>query len=135
MYFTDITNEELQYFHNIMVHNFTVKLSQALTSKLFKVEEIIADSIYKIFPLFYTNEITSSNSNDKILENKCIICQKTENETYLTFKKDDGEITDFSDYGTYYEIGDKLTESQFNANISLLKQNVRHTGSFRISQS
>ena len=61
MYFTDITNEELQYFHNIMVHNFTVKLSQALTSKLFKVEEIITDSIYKIFPLFYTNEITSSN--------------------------------------------------------------------------
>jgi hypothetical protein len=99
------------------------------------VEEIITDSIYKIYPLFYTGTITSSNSNDKILENKCIICQKTENETFLTFISDENsEIVDYSEYGTYYEIGDQLTESQFNAYISLLKQNVRHTGSFRISQ-
>lgn len=136
MYYSTITNKELAYFHNRPVHNFTVKLSQVLTSPIFKVEEIITGSIYKIYPLFYTGTITSSNSNDKILENKCIICQKTENETFLTFISDENsEIVDYSEYGTYYEIGDQLTESQFNAYISLLKQNIRHTGSFRISQS
>ena len=135
MYYSNITNKELAYFHNRPVHNFTVKLSQMLTSPLFQVEEIITDKIYKIYPLFYTNEITSSNSNDRILDNKCIICQKTEDETYLTFISDnDSEIVDYSEYGNYYEIGDNLSESQFNAYISLLKQNVRHTGDFRISQ-
>ena len=78
MYYTDITNSELAYFHNRPVHNFTAKLSDILNSDLFQIEEIITNSIYKIYPLFYTNEITSSNSNDRILENKCIICQKTE---------------------------------------------------------
>ena len=141
MYYSNITNKELQYFHNRPVHNFTVKLSQMLTSPLFQVEEIITDSIYKIYPLFYTNSITSSNSNDRILDNKCIICQKLESteennqETYFTFISDENsDIVDYSEYGTYYEIGDQLTESQFNAYVSLLKQNVRHTGSFRIAQ-
>jgi len=141
MYYSTITNKELQYFHNRPVHNFTVKLSQMLTSPLFQVEEIITDKIYKIYPLFYTNSITSSNSNDRILDNKVIICQKlesTENnsqETYFTFISDENsDIVDYSEYGTYYAIGDQLTESQFNAYVSLLKQNIRHTGSFRISQ-
>ena len=141
MYYSNIQNKELAYFHNRPVHNFTVKLSQILTSPIFKVEEIITDKIYKIYPLFYTNSITSSNSNDRILDNKVIICQKLEStednnqETYFTFISDEtAEIVDYSDYGTYYDIGDKLTESEFNAYISLLKQNVRHTGSFRISQ-
>lgn len=135
MYYSTIMNKELQYFHNRPVHNFTVKLSQMLTSPLFQVEEIITNKIYKIYPLFYTGTITSSNSNDKILENKCIICQKTENETYLTFKKDDGEITDFSDYGTYYDIADKLTTKQFNAYVSLLRQFVKHSEEITISDS
>ena len=141
MYYSNIMNKELQYFHNRPVHNFTVKLSQILTSPIFKVEEIITDKIYKIYPLFYTNQITSSNSNDRILDNKVIICQKLESteennqETYFTFISDENsEIVDYSEYGTYYAIGDQLTESQYNAYISLLKQNVRHTGSFRISQ-
>jgi len=141
MYYSTITNKELQYFHNRPVHNFTVKLSQMITSPLFQVEEIITDSIYKIYPLFYTNQITSSNPKDRILDNKVIICQKLESteennqETYFTFISDENsEIVDYSEYGTYYEIRDQLTESQFNAYVSLLKQNVRHTGSFRIAQ-
>lgn len=141
VYYSNITNKELQYFHNRPVHNFTVKLSQMLTSDLFQVEEIITDSIYKIYPLFYTGTITSSNPNDRILDNKVIICQKLESteennqETFFTFISDENsEIVDYSEYGTYYAIGDQLTESQFNAYLSLLKQNVRHTGSFRISQ-
>ena len=135
MYYSNIQNKELAYFHNRPVHNFTVKLSQILTSPIFKVEEIITDSIYKIYPLFYTNEITSSNSNDKILENKVIICQKTDEETYLTFKSNDGEVIDFSDYGTYYNIGDSLTMAQFNAYISLLRQNVNHNEEIHIKDN
>ena len=135
MYYTDITNSELAYFHNRPVHNFTAKLTDVLSSDLFKVEEIISDSIYKIYPLFYTNEITSSNSNDRILENKCIICQKLEDETYLTFKSNDGEIIDFTDYGTYYNIGDSLTMAQFNAYVSLLRQNVKHNDEIHIKDT
>ena len=58
---------------------------------MFKVETIIADTIYKIYPLFYTNTITSSNSDDRILDNKCIICNKKDKETYITFISDENE--------------------------------------------
>ena len=135
VYYSNITNKELQYFHNRPVHNFTAKLTDVLSSDLFQIEEIITNSIYKIYPLFYTNQITSSNSNDKILENKVIICQKTEEETYLTFKSDDGEVVDFSDYGTYYNIRDSLTMAQFNAYVSLLRQFVKHSEEITISDS
>jgi hypothetical protein len=68
-YYTNIANKDLQYFHQIPVKNFTIKLSDINTSWLFKIDEIIEDSIYKIYPLFYTQEIKSSNPNDKILDN------------------------------------------------------------------
>ena len=79
MYYTNIANSELQYFHKIPVKNFTIKLGDILTSGLFKTEEIIEDTIYKIYPLFYTQEITSSNPDDKILDNKCVLCTPQEN--------------------------------------------------------
>ena len=139
MYYSDISNSELQQFHNQKVQNFTIKLSDALTSPLFKIEEVIAGNVYKIYPLFYANEITSTNPNDKILDNKCIICQKqtdenTNKETYFSFISDpDSEINDYTEYGQYYDIGDSLTTNEFNAIISLLRQNTINTGQFELN--
>ena len=135
MYYTNITNKELIAFHNILAHNFNIKLTDVLTSNLFKVETIIQNSIYRIYPLFYTHTISSSNSNDKILENKCIICNKQDKETYLTFISDENEeINDYSEYGTYYDISDILSINQFNAFVSLLRQNTQHKDTFQLKQ-
>jgi hypothetical protein len=91
------------------------------------VETIISDSIYKVYPLFYTGEITSSNPVDKILENKCIICKKETKETYISFiSNPDEPITDYQNYATYFDVGDTLTTAQFNSIVSLL----RHFSSF-----
>ena len=122
MYYSNIANSELQYFHNLLVSNFTIKLSDLLTSDLFKVDEVISNSIYKIYPLFYTNNIISSNTNDKILDNRCIICQKQENkETYLTFISDENaDIQDYQSFAEYFDITDNLTTEQFNMIVSLL---------------
>ena len=79
MYFTDISDTELRYYHHTVKNNFSLPLTDILTSDMFKIEEIITDSIYKVYPLFYCDSIESTNSNDKILENKCIICQKDSN--------------------------------------------------------
>lgn len=133
MYFSNITNQELSYFHGIQIPNFTITLTDALTSQLFKVETVISDSIYKIFPLFYTGEITSNNPNDRVLENKCVICQRTDKETYLTFISDENEeIRDYENFTTYYDIGDTLTTAQFNSVVSLLRQNTVNNDSIRI---
>ena len=135
-YYSNIANQELQYFHNLKVKNFTIKLSDVLTSGLFKVETIIADTIYKIYPLFYTNTITSSNSDDRILDNKCIICNKKEKETYITFISDENEeIVDYNNYATYYDIDDNLTTNQFNAYVSLLRHNTVHNDNIRIAET
>ena len=135
-YYTNISNPELYYFHNLPVKNFTIKLTDLLTSGLFKVDEIITDSIYKIYPLFYTNEITSSNSEDKLLDNKCLICTKKDKETYITFiRNSDEEIVDYNNYASYYDIDDSLTTNQFNAYVSLLRHNTVHNDSIRIAET
>jgi hypothetical protein len=133
-YYTNIANKDLQYFHQIPVKNFTIKLSDINTSWLFKIDEIIEDSIYKIYPLFYTQEIKSSNPNDKILDNRCIICTEQENkETYLTFiSNPDEDITDYISWAWFFEIGENLTTDQFNMIVSLLRQNTIHNDAFNI---
>ena len=142
MYFTNIANEELQYFHGLKVPNFTIKLSDILhqtsgsyDNKLFMIEEIVTGSVYRIFPMFYTGEITSSNSSDKIIDNKVIVCKKETKETYITFiSNPDEEIQDYSSYGTYYNIADSLSDAQFNSIVDLLRNNTVHSDSFRLKQ-
>ena len=136
MYYTNITNPELQQFHKVIVPNFTIKLTDILTSDLFKVDTVISGSIYKVYPLFYTNEITSSNSNDRVLDNQCIICEKLDMETYLTFISDvGGEIRDYSNYASYFSVGDSLTTAEFNSIVSLLRHNVVNVDGIRINDS
>ena len=134
MYYTNITNSELQYFHNLLVSNFTIRLTDLLTSELFKVDEIITDSIYKIYPLFYTKTILSSHNLDKILDNRCIICKKQENrETYLTFISDENaDIQDYQSFAEYFDITDSLSTAQFNMIVSLLRQNTIHNDAFNM---
>lgn len=106
-----------------------------LTSDLFKVETVKADKIYKVCPLFYTNEITCSNGNDKVLDNKAIICQKLSSETYFSFISDPNEhIFDYVSYGSYFDVGDDLTENEFNGIVSLLRKFVKHNDKIKISQ-
>lgn len=85
MYFTNVSDTELSQFHETVTNNFEMLLTSVLTSNLFKVETIMSNEIYKIFPLFYCEEIISSNPDDKILDNKCAICAKKDN-TVLEFK-------------------------------------------------
>ena len=143
MYFTNITNEELEYFKDYLyVKNFTIKLSDVLhktdnayDNKLFKIEDVTS-TIVKVYPMFNCKQITSSNPVDKVFENHLIIANITSNETYLTFiSNEDEEINDYTAYGTYYSIGDTLTDNQFNSIISLLRQNVKHTDIFRLNSS
>ena len=129
MYFSNISDTELVKYPRPLIDNFTIRLSDILhktdnlfDNKLFKIEEIITDTIFKIYPLFSCKEISTSNNNDKIFENKLIICKKEEKETFITFKSNDGEITDYLDYASYYSIDDELTVSQFNAIVSLLRK-------------
>ena len=87
MYFTNINNSELSQYHNKAENNFSRALQSILDEdepNLFKVEDINGD-ILKIYPLFYCEEISSSNDDDKIIENKCVICVKN-TDTRLYFK-------------------------------------------------
>ena len=85
MYFGNIADSELKKYHETVKNNFSMSLSNVLSSDLFKIETIITDTIYKIYPLFYCDTITSTNKNDKILDNKCIICEKdTSTRLYFT---------------------------------------------------
>lgn len=143
MYYSTILNPELAYFHKLPVPNFTIKLSDVLhktsgafDNKLFLIEEIITDTLYRVYPMFYTGTISSSNPSDNIIDDKVLICQKLENETYITFISDENEpIQDYQSYATYYEIGDSLTEAQFNSIVALLRHNTVFNDSFRLNEN
>lgn len=136
MYFSNIVNEEIQHFHGIAGADFTMSLTDILTSKMFKVESIIADKIYRIYPLFYCKHVISSNANDKILETRCLILQKGEHETYLSF------ITDSSSDNIIFNeniqniknIGDILTTEEFNAFVYRLRKNGTLKGSLNFEE-
>ena len=92
-------------FHNKILVNANLRLTDVLNSDLFKIEEIISNKIYRIFPLFYCENITSTNPYDKILSNKCIICQKSEN-TVLSFSSEEvNSNLPLSDFYYIYEQG------------------------------
>ena len=143
MYYNNITDNELQYFHELRVPNFTIKLTDILhktggayDNKLFKVEEIITSKLYRIYPLFYTGTITSTNPEDRIIDDKLIIANKTNNHTYITFISDENEpVQDYVSYGSYYSIGDSLTDSQFNSIVALLRHHSSISRPLRFSQS
>lgn len=129
MYFGNIADPELNKYPKPSIDNFTIKLTDILhktsgtyDNKLFKIEEIITDKLYKIYPMFTCSNISSSNSDDEIFENRLIICNKQTKETYITFTSDDGEIKEYLNYGTYYSIGDELTTNQLNSIISLMRR-------------
>ena len=129
MYFGNIADKELVKYPKPTINNFSIKLSDILhqtsgtfDNKLFKIEEIIEDKLYKIYPMFNCTEINSTNNTDEIFDNRLIICTKQDKETFITFKSNDGDTTDYLDYGTYYSIGDDLTTAQFNSIVSLLRR-------------
>ena len=92
MYFKNIQNNELQEFHKTIKNNFKEKLTNILDSELFLVETIINEKIYRVFPLFYCDIITSNNENDQILGNRCIICEYNTN-TVLNFIIEDEDVS------------------------------------------
>lgn len=93
MYFADVSDEDLNRFHESVKNNFQMFLNDAMFSHLFLIEEIVSDSIYQLYPLFYCENIRSDNPNDVILDNKCIICQKNDYTT-LFFESEKGGLGD-----------------------------------------
>lgn len=92
MYFANISNSEVAEYHKKIKNNITMSLTDAISSDLFKKEVIVANKLYKLYPLFYCDEITSSNAEDEIFENKCIVCLNND-DTVLSFKSINKTIT------------------------------------------
>jgi hypothetical protein len=122
MYFTNISNPELQQFHDLRFRNFSISLTEILSSSLFQVETIIPEKLFKIYPLFYSNEIKCSNTNDKILDNRCIIANKNSNESYYSFISDDtAPIVRYNGNIGFFGIGDELSVDEFNSIVQLYR--------------
>lgn len=75
MYYSNISNNEVKLFHNSVKSNFNALLIDIIDNSLFNVETIIENKLYRIVPLFHCDTIVSTNKNDKILDNRCIICE------------------------------------------------------------
>lgn len=121
MYFTDLTNPELQKFHRMCnIQNFSISLTDMLTSPLFKVEPITAD-IFRIYPLFYCEKIEVNDESSRVLENKVLITNKTDDEKYFNFISND-DIPFLYDNGlNYHNYGEELSPEDFNAFVQILR--------------
>ena len=128
MFSSNINNRELEPFHKVMGVDFTISLTDLLQSRLFEVETIIENKMYRAYPLFHCNEISSTNTDDKIIENKCLILQKRERETYLSFitnpeQKKINLTHELEESFSFYGIGDELTMDEFNKYVYSLREN------------
>ena len=130
MYFKSLINDELQHFHkSVTVRNFSISLTEILTSKMFKKEQITTD-LYRIYPLFYCSKIITNDTSSKILENKCILATTGENEKYFNFITDEDTPVIY-DGLDFYTISDKLTIEDFNAFVQILKNKLTITDNIR----
>ena len=136
MYFSNIGDAELQYFHKTIGADFSMSLTQILSSNLFKVETIVTDSLYRVYPLFYCGEIISSNTNDKILDNRCLILMKQEHETYLSFMTDENKSNSVlrREALNTYGIGDSLSIDEFNALVYTLRSKSTLSGAINFKE-
>ena len=125
MYFKNISNEELRQFRPVKTQDFIMSLTDVLDSNLFKVED--NDGIYRIFPFFYCNTIKSNNPTDKILDNRCIIASRMDDETYFTFKTTEREELPIIPASflndTFKGLNDNLTINEYNKFVYLLRDN------------
>ena len=135
MYFSDVADLELKQFHKVIPYNFNISLTKALSSDLFHIETIIQNKLYRIFPLFYCEKITSSNPEDIILENKGIICNKNSKETFFNFISDDNDNVILNRQNGYCNIGDVLSDEDFNAVVQLLRANNDFSENIQINNS
>ena len=137
MYFSNIVNSELQHFHAFSGADLSMSLTDIISSDLFKVEEIINDNFYRIYPLFYCEKIISSNSKDIILDTHCVILEKTENETYLSFITDENKenIILNENFLNIKNIGDTLSTDEFNGLVYRLRQKGALTGSLNFEKN
>lgn len=122
MYFSNIHNPELQHFHGTVGVDFTISLTNILESNLFEIEDL-GNNIYRVFPLFYCEKIISSNSEDKILDNRCLILIKQDNETYISFmtNKDKPNIIINDSLIPSKRKGNSLSREEFNAMVYLMR--------------
>ena len=122
MYFSNIHNPELQHFHKSIGVDFTMSLTDILNSDLFEIEEM-GNNIYRVFPLFYCNNIISSNNQDKILDNRCLIIIQQESETYLSFmtNEDKSNIILDDTLINSKKKGNKLSMDEYNSLVYILR--------------
>lgn len=138
MYFSNVLNPELAHFHQTVGVDFTMPLSEiihktngAFDNKLFKIEEIITDNLYRIYPLFYCKEVISSNNEDKVDNTRCLIVLKQSgHETYFSFLTDETRSNVIIDetYLSIKDLGDTLTTDEFNAFVYRLRKHSSLTG-------
>ena len=123
MYFSNIANEELQHFHKTAGADFSMSLTQILSSDLFS-KESLGNNIYRIYPMFYCRQIISSNDIDKIIDNRCLIVTQKDQETYLSFITNDDKSNVFIDEDILdiKKIGENLDVNEFNALVYRLRK-------------
>ena len=134
MYFTDLTNEELQLYHKIAkMDSVSLDLELMQGSSLFKVQSL-GNNLYKIYPLFYVDEITCNADNVKVLDNKCVILLEKTTPTFINFITKNASDSSYVWSDTYrkdsatplpvFDVGDTVDTAHFNNLVQVLRDNV-----------
>ena len=129
MYFTNISNNELQQFHEQVKVNLKVRIEDLTNYPFIKTENM--DDILKIYPLFYVDKIESTNSNDKVFENKCIICENKPDTTIYFISDENVPVlsldysyyTDYENFLVFYLYDGFNSSSLYNVEAEVVLKN------------
>ena len=95
MYYSNLTNPELNHFHGkTLVEKDFFNNESLLASDIWQHENM-GNGLYKSFPLVYCETIQSTNPNDKIFTNRMLIWDSNKERTITLLSKN--SITDLKD--------------------------------------
>lgn len=83
MYYLNIADNDVKQLHGQVYVDKTFTLGEIQNSDYFKIEEI-TDTLLKIIPLFYCEEISTTNEDDVVIDDQCILANYNE-DTQFTF--------------------------------------------------
>jgi len=115
MYFGNIAESDVKSFHQ------QIKVNTIMTTtdlRQYSKVDNISSTIKRVKPLFYADTVTSDNTNDNVLSNRCIIT----NGSGSKYTLGNGTTLFNRDYIEPYDIDDTLTTAEFNKIIYLLKR-------------
>ena len=140
MYFTNLTNTELEHFKGIKIQPMKMLSNHNNTFNNLFVKDNAGTACRRKIALFNCDGIRSCDDSNVVLENKGFLHDMHSDglSHYICFENVDDDLplvyAHWDDYPSFYTLGDSLSTEEFNAFIQLIKHGKSFTDTIELDK-